>query len=174
MSAIAVNRLTNCNVYIDGTSLLGRAQEITLPEIKAKMTDHPALGLMGMLELPSGTDKLEAKIKWNSRYPEVDKRTSNPYLAVRLMVKASIETYEGGDMTGRIPITTYLTGQFKGTQLGTFKQNDNVELESSIAVTYVKQEIGGEITLEFDVMACIYKINGVDILADYRAHLGIQ
>ncbi len=173
-NTIQINRLTNANVYVDGNSLLGRAMEINLPDIKAKMSDHQALGLQGMIELPSGIDKLEAKIKWNSLYPEVLRKTGNPYKAVKMMVKASIENYEGGDLVGRQAVTTYLTGQFKQIPLGSFKQNDNVELESGIAVTYIKQEIAGEVVLEFDAMANILKVNGVDILAEYRANLGIQ
>lgn len=173
MSAIAVNRLTNCNVYADGESLLGRAMEINLPDIKSKMTDHAALGLQATLELPSGIDKLEAKIKWNSLYVEVLRKTSNVYKAVKMMVKSSIETYEAGDLVGRVPVTTFFTGQFKQIPLGSYKPNDNVELESAIAVTYIKQEINGEAVIEFDAMANILKINGEDILSEYRANLGI-
>ena len=45
MGKIAINRITNANVYIDGASLLGRAEEVELPQIKAKMSEHKALGL---------------------------------------------------------------------------------------------------------------------------------
>lgn len=173
-NTIQINRVTNANIYIDGTSFLGRAQEIDLPEIKAVMSDHSALGLQGKIELPSGFDKLEAKIKWNAFYPDVIKRTSNPYKAVKLMAKCSVETYEGGDLVQRQGSTIYLTGQFKQIPMGKFKQNDNVELDSGISVTYVKLEHNGETLIEFDAMANIFKINGVDVLAEFRANLGIQ
>jgi hypothetical protein len=42
--AISVNKLTNANIYIDGNSLLGKASEIDLPKITAKMAEHKALG----------------------------------------------------------------------------------------------------------------------------------
>jgi P2 family phage contractile tail tube protein len=40
MSKIQINRLTNANVYMDGNNLLGRAEEINLPQIKHKMSEH--------------------------------------------------------------------------------------------------------------------------------------
>ncbi|GHO20002.1 hypothetical protein MY012_10500 [Escherichia coli] len=31
MSKIEINRITNANIYLDGTNLLGRAEEVKLP-----------------------------------------------------------------------------------------------------------------------------------------------
>ena len=36
MCKIKINRLTNANIYMDGNNLLGRAEEIQLPQIKAQ------------------------------------------------------------------------------------------------------------------------------------------
>lgn len=63
---IQINRLTNANIYVDGNNLLGRAAEINLPQLKAKMSSHPALGMQFEFELPSGFEKMEAKVKWNA------------------------------------------------------------------------------------------------------------
>ena len=46
MSKISINRLTNANVYLDGGSMLGRAEEVSLPVLKAKMAEHKALGMV--------------------------------------------------------------------------------------------------------------------------------
>jgi P2 family phage contractile tail tube protein len=66
----------------------------------------------------------------------------------------------------------YLTGTFKNAPTGNFKQHDNVELESMFNVTYMKQEIDGADIVEFDVMANIYKVDGVDKLNTYKANIG--
>ena len=34
MSKIEINKLTNANVYMNGVNLLGRAEEVQLPQIK--------------------------------------------------------------------------------------------------------------------------------------------
>src|SRR6056297_2605159 len=90
MSKIQINRLTNANVYMDGNNLLGRAEEINLPQIKHKMSEHKALGMVGSAEFFSGIDKLECKIKWNSLYPEVLKKAANPFRTIQLQARASL------------------------------------------------------------------------------------
>ncbi len=67
---VAVDRITNANIYIDGVGMLGRAEEVEVVWPKAKMADHKGLGMAGTAEFPAGIDKLEAKLKWISLYPE--------------------------------------------------------------------------------------------------------
>ena len=61
MSKIEINKLTNANVYLNGTNLLGRAEEVELPQIKHKMAEHKALGMIGSAEFFSGMIKWSAK-----------------------------------------------------------------------------------------------------------------
>jgi P2 family phage contractile tail tube protein len=172
MPQLTVNRLTNANVYINGASFLGKAEEIDLPKIVAKMVEHKALGMAGGIELPSGFDKMEARIKWNSFYGDTMAIMANPYQVHALQCRASLENYTAAGKTGEVPVVCYMRGQFKEVPLGNFKQHDNVELDSRLAVTYVKLEINGVPVIEFDALANIYKVNGVDILAKYRNNIG--
>lgn len=169
---IQINRVTNANVYIDGASMLGRAEEISLPTIKTMQSPHKALGMIGQMEFFSGLDKLEAKIKWNSFYPEFLKKAANPFKAVQLLVKSSMDIEDSTGRTDEQPITISLTGTFKEIPTGNFKQHDNVELESTLGITYIKMEINNEEILEIDVMANIYRVDGVDLMANYRANIG--
>ncbi|MOA16877.1 Phage tail tube protein FII [compost metagenome] len=170
---IKINRVTNANIYVDGISLLGRAEEVSLPTIKNKNAEHKALGMVGIVEYFAGIDKLEMKIKWNSFYTEVMKKAANPFEAVKLQIRSSIEGYQGGSRVSQTPVIIYVTAQYKDFPLGNFKQHDNVELESNLSVTYCKMEIDGEEVMEIDVESNIYKVNGEDLLAQYRENLGI-
>lgn len=169
---INVNRVTNANVYINGNSFLGKAEEIDLPKITAKMVEHKALGMAGSVELPAGFDKMEARIKWNSFYQDAMVHMANPYQAVSLQCRSSLENYTAAGRTGEAPVVCFIKGQFKTVPLGNFKQHDNVEMDSTLTVTYVKLEISGQPVVEFDALANIYKVNGVDILAQYKANIG--
>jgi len=51
MPQIKVNRLTNANVYVDGQSQLGKAEEVNLPDITFMLSEHKALGMIGKFEL---------------------------------------------------------------------------------------------------------------------------
>lgn len=170
--SIQINRLTNANIYVNGNNLLGRAEEINLPALKSKMSEHKALGLQFGMELPSGFEKMEGKIKWNAFYEDVFDKFANPYQGLQLQVRSSLEVWEGGALTAQKACVVYMTVQPKGFPLGNFKQNDNVELESEIAITYIKLEIDGVEKLEADAMANIFKVNGVDQFAAYRNNIG--
>lgn len=173
MSNINVNRLTNANIYVDGRSYLGRAEEVNLPDLKHKLSEHKALGMIGVVELWSGIEKLEASIKWNSFYADAMKKFANPFRALNLQVRSSLEVYTSQGRTAQQPVVVFLTGQPKNFPGGNFKQHDNVEAQSEMTITYMKTVINGETIMEFDVLANIFKVGGVDIMEQYRANLGI-
>lgn len=172
MAKLQINRLTNANIYLDGNNLLGRAEEIQLPQIKHKMAEHKALGMIGSAEFFSGIDKLEAKIKWNALYPEVFQTCANPFKAVQIQVRASLETYNGLGKVQEVPAVAFITGTFKEFPTGTFKPGENAEFETSMSVNYVKLSIDGEEIMEIDVLENIYKVGGEDILENYKNNIG--
>lgn len=172
MGKTTVNRVTNANVYIDGNSFLGKAEEVNLPMIKHIMTEHKALGMVGKFEFFAGVDKMETKIKWNSFYKEAMVKMADPTTTLQVQVRASVETYASAGRTSEKPLVIYMTAQPKDFPGGNFKQHDNVELESNLNVIYFKLEIDGEILMEVDVLSNIYKVAGIDILAKYRENIG--
>lgn len=173
MANIQVNRVTNANIYVDGRSYLGRAEEVTLPNVKQIMAEHKALGMNGKVEFSAGVDKMEARIKWNSFYPDALVKFGDPNKNVSLQVRASLKTWGSSGVLAEVPVVIHLAGQPKDFPTGAFKQHDNVELESMLACTYCKLVINGQEILEIDVLANIHKVNGADTLAAYRANLGI-
>lgn len=172
MSKIKINRLTNANIYMDGNNLLGRAEEIQLPQIKHKMADHKALGMVGSAEFFAGIDKLECKIKWNSLYTEVIKKAANPFTAVQIQARASLETYNNMGKLSEVPAIAYISGTFKEFPLGNLKPQENAEYETTISVNYAKLIVDGEEIFEIDVLENIYKVDGIDILMVYRNNTG--
>lgn len=170
---IKINRLTNANVYVDGNSFLGKAEEINLPVIKQKMSEHKALGMIGLMEFFAGFEKMEAKIKWNSFYSDVLKKMGDPTTAMQIQVRASLEVYTAAGRTEQLPLVVFMTATAKDFPLGNYKQHDNVEAETNLNVTYVRLEINNEPIVELDLVANIYKVNGVDKFATYRNNLGI-
>ena len=172
MSKIQLNRVTNANIYVDGNCLLGKAEEIKLPDITTVMSEHKALGMVGKIELPSGFEKMEGEIKWNSFYRDVWLKMNNPYSMVQLQVRSSVETYGAMGRMQQQPLVTFLSVMFKKNPMGTFKQSDSAEFSSSFACYYIKQQLAGEDMLELDVLANIYKVGGVDQLDIYRNNIG--
>src|SRR5271163_5229400 len=110
---IAVNRITNANIYIDGVGLLGRAEEIEVAQPKQKMADHKALGMAGTAEFWAGVDKLEAKIKWASLYPEALTVAAGPFTAHSFQVRGNLEQYTSQGRNAELPVVHLMIGVFK-------------------------------------------------------------
>ncbi len=172
MAKIEIHRITNANVYLDGQSLLGRAESVDLPSIKAKMAEHKAVGMVGTIEAFAGFEKLEGKIRWASFYADVLKKVANPFKAVQLQVRGSMPIILGGSVSREAPIVAMLTVVFKSLPGGAFKQHENVELETEFVAYYMKLTVDGQDVTEIDVLENIYKAGGVDLLAKYRANIG--
>ena len=167
--AININKLLNCNVYVDGGELLGQVEEFDIPELNFKMVEHKALGLFGSFELPSGLDKLEARCKWNAFYDDVVS-TSNPYKAIQFQVRANLETYGSTGRTGQQSMVFTMTAVPKKLPGFKFKQSDNVEMESTFSITRCKLVVDGQTKFEADVTANKLVIDGEDVLSTFRAN----
>lgn len=170
---IQINKLTNANVYVNGTSRMGRAEEVELPTIKPKMSDHKALGLIGDLEFWSGgIEKMEAKIKWNCFYRDSFLEAANPSNVNRIQLRGSLKSYNAEGLGSEVSYVCFMSGTFKELPLGNFKALDNAEFNSVMTVYSVKLEVAGEELINIDVLSNIYKVAGKDILEKYRINVG--
>lgn len=171
--AVDIRKLTNANVYFDGQNWLGKVEEVNLPEVATKQIEHKAIGMHGTVEIPTGFDKMEVKMKWSSILPDAMKKVGNAFEAFNFQVRSSLEEYQAGTRTGEASVVAFFRGRSKNLPNADFKQHENVDAETNFAVDYYKLEIGGETIFEIDVTNNIYKVDGVDLLATYRANLGI-
>jgi P2 family phage contractile tail tube protein len=170
--AYSINRITNCRPLVNGRDLLGKVAELTLPDVKQKMVEHQALGLIGTVEYPSGLEKMEAKFKFSSLYPDVVPIVADPFRAANIQVRGNLETWQGQTRTNQVAAVIYLTGSFQNLPLGGFKPKDNVEYESTMSVSAIKLVVAGVELVEVDVANGVYKVNGVDLYAQHRLNTG--
>lgn len=171
MATINVSRVVNANIYIDGASLLGRADEVELAWPKAKMTDHKGLGMFGTAEFPAGVDKLEAKIKWSSVYSEV-LATMSIFKSHQFQIRADVMQFTSQGLTAEQPFVGLMTAIFKDGGPLNFKQHEQVDFPSTLVVYHCEYYLAGTQYLLYDVMSNLYKVNGADQLAQFRANIG--
>jgi hypothetical protein len=169
---ISVNRLTNSNIYMDGIGLLGRAEEIEVAQPRHRMVEHKALGMVGTAEFWAGVDKLEARIKWASLYPEALAAASSPFTSHSFQVRSNLEQYTSQGRSAELPVVYLMTAVFKDAGAFLFRQHDNVSTTSTLSVYHSELYVGGSQIHLYDVLANIYMVNGVDQLAQLRANLG--
>lgn len=164
-----INSITNANAYIQGVKLAGKLSELELPAVKIKTQEVTALGLYGATEIPSGLEKMEAKFKFNSIYPEAWKH-ENPHKTCTLIVKSNMQQVNAQGVPNNVAVVATVGGLFKELPSGSFKPGERSEAEHLMAVTYYKLDVAGETVWEIDVFNNIFRHFGVDILASFNAN----
>ncbi len=170
-----INRVTNANVYLLSPtvqSLLGRCEEIDLPQPKLKMVEHKGLGMFAKIEYPAGLDILEAKFKWASFYPEVMGAAFQPFNSTALQIRADVQQMGPDGMVAEVPLVALVTGIFKEMPGGKIVKHENSDNPSSMTVYYYKLSLAGDPQIEISPAANIFKVQGVDQLAAFNANQG--
>lgn len=162
-----INAITNANAYLNGTKLAGRLTEMELPAIKIKTQEITALGVYGVTEIPVGLEKMEAKLKFNSIYPDAWKH-ENPHKACDIIVKSNMIVTDPKGITSNVAVVANITGLFKELPVGTLKPGEMTESEHLMTVTYYKLQVGDEVVWEIDVYNNIYTHFGEDILKSFN------
>ena len=168
-----ISKLYNANVYIDGDSYAGLAEEVTLPDLKPKTSEHKALSNIGSFELPTGLDKMGMKIKWNTVNADIMAGAADFYTSKDIMIRSNIDIWEGGSKTGSVPCVAFVKGLSKKVPELGIKHQDNVESDMEFNVTAYKLVIDGAVVFDVDYFANVYIVDGDDKLADYRDILGL-
>ena len=163
-----INSITNANAYRDGNTLIGKLEQIDLPAIKFKSEDISALGLFSNVEIPTGLEKMEAKLKWNSIY-DADWKAASPVTSSTIVVKSNMVKQTAGGRTEQIPVTASVKGVYKELPTGNLKANAKFDgAEHLMSVNYYKLEVGGKKIYEVDIFNNILFIGDTDILESFR------
>lgn len=171
---IRVKQLMNCNLYAEGGSFLGALLSITLPEIKHKAVEHKGGDMIGTAKLPGSMESMSSTIKMNGLYADFHSMTANPNKMVSLMVRANQKGRDGYGNIYEEPVTLFLRGWFSGRKVGELKSSEGTNPEYVMEVFYYRLAVNGLDLEEMDIENCIHRVDGVDILADYRSNLGIN
>lgn len=172
MAGFAAHRITNASIYLDGQDFFGKCEEVDLGSVKAVMSDFQGLGMVGLIELPDGIDKLEGKITWNSVYAEAAVKLASPYKTRQLQCRSNVQVFNNGGLVDEIPLVTFMTIQPKEYGLGSYKPREATKPETPFSAIYVRQLLNGREVLLLDYLANIFRVDGEDQLAKYRRNIG--
>ena len=167
-----INAIYNANVYLDGNNLLGKAGEFKLPEFEIGQDEYKALGMVGTIKLPNSVEALEGEITWNSLYPEVAAKANHPFKAAQLMVRSNLQTFDARGLVKEVAVVTTVTATFSKNGLGGLKPKEKSEQASTYQATEIRQMVDGRETLYYNAFKNIYRVDGVDVLAQMRKNIG--
>lgn len=170
--AIEISKVFNARVYIDGVDFIAKAEEVDLPKVKFKFADTKALGIYAESELPTGIDKLESRIKFNTIDPEFVALAADPFTMRTVIVRAPYQVWTQQGVMKTAPLKAEMRGFFKEFDTGKLKGRDTAEAEATLSVIYYKLEVDGKEIVEIDTLNNIYKVEGQDKLTEYRQSIG--
>jgi P2 family phage contractile tail tube protein len=162
--------LYNFNLFVDGTSLAGKAPEVTPPKLKIKTEDYRGGGMDAAIKMDMGMEPMEAAFSLVTLAPAVLKLFGLAHQsAFNGAFRGAARTTDG--KTRRIVMV--LRGMLYEIDPGSWKPGEKSESKYTVSVNYYKLEIDGRVWHEIDVLGCKRVIDGVDQLAEVRAAIGL-
>ncbi len=166
-------KLKNFNIYVDGGSMVGVAQEMTLPKLTQKLIAYRGGGMMASVNVELGFDD-----------GALDMDMSVGGLVVNLLKKMGTMTADGmqlrfvgayqDDSTAVYKTCTIQTrGRFTEVDWGTAKVGEDTTHKYTLKNTYVKITVDGEVVLEVDALNMIWVVGGEDKMAALRKAMGM-
>ena len=164
------DKLHSFNIYRNGNTLTGIADEIELPGIEFISDTITGYGIAGEIDDPTMglTKSLEWELKFKTLYEDV---AIDPTKVDTYTIRGS---QQGRDATGNIGyagIKGVLQGRPKSLMPGTLKKGSPTNPSVKYEITYYKLEVGDRVIFEIDKFNSVCIMNGVDILADMKKYL---
>jgi P2 family phage contractile tail tube protein len=165
-------------VYVKDGPMLGKFDEITLPEVKNKIQENKATDAIGSRRLPGiSIDAMEATFKTSNFNAKFHAMASNPFVEYNLQVRGNL-LVAGGQAQAQSravgkPIRVELRGWFSSAKEPVFKQGEGGSSDYKFEVRSITTIIDGREIRHVDVDNYQWRVDGVDILADFRKNLGI-
>lgn len=160
----------NFNAYVDGRGYAGQVESFTSPKLTLKTEDFQAGGMFGPTEITMGHEKLEAELVILCDDPDIMSKFSvvegrrYPFT-----LREALESHDG-TVTA---VVHNMTAKVKEIDRGESKAGEKATTKLSLAINYYKLTHGVRVVQEIDVDNMIAIQDGVDILAPFRAALGI-
>lgn len=163
-------KLKNFNVHNDGVSYLGVCSELSLPALKVQAESFRGAGMLAEVDIDMGLEKLEMEATYGG-------------LVVGVLRQFGLTRADGAmlrfngayqdDSTGGVTAAELVTrGRHAELDPGSAKAADDTEWKVKSTLTYLKWTIAGVEQVEIDVLNCVYRIGGVDRMAQIREAIG--
>jgi len=163
--------LNHYNVYNSAEKLVGVSGEVELPEFSSITDTLEGTGVLGEIEDPatgqfeSMTVKIPFAILLTSVYD-----ICNVNESALLTLRGSEQVIDPS--TGKTvyqPCKVVLRGKAKTITNGSMQKGKKMEPEVELEILYIKIEVNNEELVELDKLNFVYKVRGVDLMADIRS-----
>ncbi|WP_137936098.1 phage major tail tube protein [Chitinivorax sp. B] len=159
------------NVFVNGHTFIDEAVEIKLPKLAIKTEDYHGAGMLGPVALHKAIDKLEIEHTYNGPQAEIVADFGADTVDASLIRFMGSYAEEGSGMHQAVEIVA--RGRHNELDPGDAKPGDNSTWKVKTDCTYYKATVNGKDWLEIDLVNKIFKVMGVDRLAQHRKNIGL-
>ena len=166
-SGYKASHLVNANLIIDGRTYHGAIEECDILIPKAKTIEHT--GGLAAVEVFTGLEKMEFNAKIKGMVADIIAGASFDNSYKNIKIKGSLN---GAD--GKQPVDMTFEAQIK-PEHDAFNSGSKGENSTSVVFIckYYELKINSNDIMLVDIDNHILKVNGTDVLADERTHLGL-
>ncbi|KAE9535295.1 phage major tail tube protein [Ursidibacter arcticus] len=159
------------NVFNNGVSFLGVAEEVELPKLTMKIEDYRAGGMIGEVGINLGLEKLELTHKYAGIVPELFTGFASETIDSELIRFAG--AYQKDDTGDVAAVEVLMRGRHTELDGGNSKAGEKTESSIKSALTYYKLSVDGKEIVEIDLINSVFKVDGKDRYAKHRAAIGL-
>lgn len=174
MANIIPEKGINFVVYLNGEDELGLA-EGTIPALEAMTSEVKGAGIAGVVESPvlGHFNSTNFTLTWRTVTNNFMKLFDHVTNDIELF--AGLQQYDAGLGVYRtVQLHVYMKAITKTSTPGNLVVGDVMDTQTEFEVLYEKIELDGKERVEMDKINYIYKVDGVDRLAELRIALGKQ
>jgi P2 family phage contractile tail tube protein len=160
-------KLKNINAFVEGKSYIGRIAEFEQPKLAIAMQDWRGGGMPGGVKIDTGLEQMEAKLKMGGHEVALLRKfgtTEVDGVRVRL-----VGAYQADNGSSPDAVEIFIGGRFSEIGFGTSKPGDDTEEEYTVPLSYYRRVVNGRSEIEIDMIAGIFRVNGVDRYAEIMA-----
>ncbi|MDN5518024.1 MAG: phage major tail tube protein [Pseudomonas sp.] len=166
-------KLKNQNIFNDANSYQGVAKTVGLPDLTRKLEMWRGAGMDGAVgaDLGMGDDGL--KIEWTVGGLDLISLRQYGITNASGVALRWAGAYQQDDTGAVSKVEVVARGRHETYSFGDAEAGEDTEHTITTVCTYYKLIVDGNEEIEIDILGMIFKVNGVDILAEQRAAIGL-
>lgn len=162
--------LKNMNLFNEGQTYLGQAEELTPPKISHKMEEYRGGGMIGAVMIDQGLEAMELESTFGGHVTQfVRQMGAGQHDGVLLRAFGAYQSDDTGNVSS---VQLVMRGRHQEIDRGGWKPGDKGEFKIKSPLSYYKEIVDGVELLEIDQARGIYRVGGVDRYADIRRAIG--
>lgn len=166
-------KLKNLNLFNDGGSCKGVVSSVTLPKLARKLEAWRGGGMDGPVKVDLGLSDDGLQLEWTlGGWDLLALRQFGATSAsgVQLRFAGAVQRDDTGEVSA---VEVVVRGRHEEIDFGESKPGEDTEHKVVTTCSYYKLTVDGEELIEIDLLNMICIVDGVDLLAEQRAAIGL-